>query len=648
MGSAFTRDPVTGERVVVIEAVRGLGDHLASGEQIGERWNVARGAEQITDLGVLTAAQAQAVADLALRCERETGRPQDVEWAILGDEILLLQARPITTLDEVEPIPMNEEAPPGPWEWDSAHNRLPMTPLTASVFTEGFERGSRRLAETYGAPIRQLSMRIINGYLYVQVVPPAGKPGSPFPPKPVMRALFRIVPLLRSRKRAAREAMEQRVDRSLLHEWRADVGPRITSTVDTWLDLDRAALTNEQLARLVVEAAELAREVFGWNMVTDPAYLFPLSDLHDFVESTLGGGMETATRLLAGASPSAYRDSVASLAGSLSEEGRATIVGDDGDVIGRLETTDPDFVRAYRAHLHDHGLRVLGFDLSAKTLLEQPDLELARIATMPRQDDPTAGAEQLASELSDSLNSEEAARFGRLVSEARDTYPIREEGEAVHARVLGINRLIALEVGRRMAWEKDLSDPVHVVFLSLDEITGWLQEPSDQAAVVRTRRGQHAWAKGRSPEAHLGGEAPMPDPEIFPTDVQRIMKAISLIITHDQRPAELAEGVDGVAASPGVHTGQVRIVMDPDDLGKVQPNDVLVAPITATPWEVVFPMIGALVTEGGGLLSHPAIVAREYGLPAVVGCEGALSRFRDGQMVVVDGAAGTVTAIEGA
>ena len=138
----------------------------------------------------------------------------------------------------------------------------------------------------------------------------------------------------------------------------------------------------------------------------------------------------------------------------------------------------------------------------------------------------------------------------------------------------------------------------------------------------------------------------MPEPDIFPEEVQRIMKALSLVITHDSRPAELAEGEDGMAASPGVHTGPVRIVMGPEDFGKVQPNDVLVAPITASPWEVLFPLIGALVTEGGGLLSHPAIVAREYGLPAVVGCEGALSRFHDGQLVVVDGAAGTVAAVE--
>jgi pyruvate,water dikinase len=119
-----------------------------------------------------------------------------------------------------------------------------------------------------------------------------------------------------------------------------------------------------------------------------------------------------------------------------------------------------------------------------------------------------------------------------------------------------------------------------------------------------------------------------------------------MIITHDARPASLAEGVDGVAASPGVYTGPARLVAGPEQFDKVQSGDVLIAPLSTSPWEVLFPHVGALVTEGGGLLSHPAIVAREYSLPAVVGCEGAMSRFHDGQLVRVDGAAGTVTPLE--
>lgn len=644
-GIAFTRDPVTGERVIVVEAVAGLGDRLAAGERRGESWRLGAELGRIDDLGVLTQDQARAVADVAARCEEIAGVPQDIEWAISSGEVVLLQARPITTIDDIEPIPMDDTPPPGPWEWDSTHNRRPFTPLTASVFAEGFARASRRLAETYGAPIKQLSMRTINGYLYIQVVPPLGKPGAPSPPKPVMRVLFSVVPVLRKRKAAARRAVRERVDRRLHREWLDSVAPRIEASIDGWLDLDISTLSDNRLRSLIGDAVELQRETFEWNMATDPAYLMPLADLNQFVEEQLDVGIATTIRLLAGASPSAYAASVSALAEEMPEEVRAAIVA--GARIGDLENIDPVFVDAYRSHLRVHGLRVLGFDLSYRVLLEEPELELGRIATMPRLNDPTTEAEELAARLRGDLDGAAVPRFDALLAEARRTYPIREQGEAVHARAMGILRLGVLEAGSRMVDQGHLDDAEHVFFLTLDELLGWLRSPSDVSDTVRTRRGQHLWALGQSPRASYGGDAPLPDIDGFPEDVQRIMRVIELITTHDQHPADLAEGADGVAASPGVYTGPVRLVDGPEEFHKVQAGDVLVAPITMSPWEVLFPHIGALVTEGGGLLSHPAIVAREYGLPAVVGCEGAMHRFRDGQIVQVDGASGTVTPVEG-
>ena len=166
-------------------------------------------------------------------------------------------------------------------------------------------------------------MRAINGYLYIQVVPPAGKAGSPSPPKPVIRALFRVSPSLRRRTKAARQALEQRTDQRLVQQWHNEIRPKVESTLGRWLDLDPAGLTNDQLAERFVETIELQRDTFDWNMVTDPAYLFPLSDLHDFVVAELGGGMETTTRLLAGASPSDL-PRIACLAGA------STLTGDSG------------------------------------------------------------------------------------------------------------------------------------------------------------------------------------------------------------------------------------------------------------------------------------------------------------------------------
>jgi pyruvate,water dikinase len=98
----------------------------------------------------------------------------------------------------------------------------------------------------------------------------------------------------------------------------------------------------------------------------------------------------------------------------------------------------------------------------------------------------------------------------------------------------------------------------------------------------------------------------------------------------------------GFAVSPGSYEGPVRIVRSEDDLAKVQQGEVLVAVSTGPTFNLVLPLIGALVTERGGVLSHAAIVSREYGLPGVVGCVGATTLLRDGQRVRVDGETGEV------
>jgi pyruvate,water dikinase len=101
-------------------------------------------------------------------------------------------------------------------------------------------------------------------------------------------------------------------------------------------------------------------------------------------------------------------------------------------------------------------------------------------------------------------------------------------------------------------------------------------------------------------------------------------------------------GVRGVAACPGRYTGPVRVVTDETEFGKLQPGDVLVCPETTAAWSLLFPSVGALVTDTGGLLSHPAIIAREYRVPAVLATGNATRLLRDGQIVTVDGFTGEV------
>ena len=98
----------------------------------------------------------------------------------------------------------------------------------------------------------------------------------------------------------------------------------------------------------------------------------------------------------------------------------------------------------------------------------------------------------------------------------------------------------------------------------------------------------------------------------------------------------------GIPASAGEYTGSVRVVRDESQFDRIRPGDVLVCPITSPVWSVLFPSIGALVTDTGGVLSHPAIIAREYGIPAIVATGSATSRLTDGDLVTVSGSTGIV------
>jgi pyruvate,water dikinase len=95
--------------------------------------------------------------------------------------------------------------------------------------------------------------------------------------------------------------------------------------------------------------------------------------------------------------------------------------------------------------------------------------------------------------------------------------------------------------------------------------------------------------------------------------------------------------------SPGAYEGTARVVRDEDDFELVQPGDVMVCPITSPVWSVVFPSLGALVCDGGGAMSHPAVIAREFGIPAVVATVSGTTTITDGSRVRVDGRSGHVT-----
>jgi pyruvate,water dikinase len=132
-------------------------------------------------------------------------------------------------------------------------------------------------------------------------------------------------------------------------------------------------------------------------------------------------------------------------------------------------------------------------------------------------------------------------------------------------------------------------------------------------------------------------------PPAFVGNVSRVMRSIpgSFARMIGARPSDAAL-VSGSPASPGRVTGSVRVVRGVDDFDALQPGEILVAPLTAPAWTPLFTKAAAVVTDVGSAASHASIIAREYGIPAVVGCGDATARLRTGMRVTVDGSTGNV------
>jgi pyruvate,water dikinase len=171
--------------------------------------------------------------------------------------------------------------------------------------------------------------------------------------------------------------------------------------------------------------------------------------------------------------------------------------------------------------------------------------------------------------------------------------------------------------------------------------------PSADELAERYRRRTSQTAKDAPPT--LGGPPPpAPDPSRLPPAAARVARAMGIAMgaVFGSSEAEHEEHLlRGLAASGGVYEGVARLIGGPDEFGRIVQGDVLVTQSTTEAFNILLPLLGAIVTDAGGLLSHSAIVAREYGIPGVVGTRDATDRISDGARVRVDGDAGEVTVL---
>jgi pyruvate,water dikinase len=213
-------------------------------------------------------------------------------------------------------------------------------------------------------------------------------------------------------------------------------------------------------------------------------------------------------------------------------------------------------------------------------------------------------------------------------------------------------RRVALQVGRRLVERGQLAAVDDVFFLETQDARSALFDGADRRDTARVAKGERAWAMAH-PGPYAYGDSPPGEPpfDLLPPPARLVNQGVlwGLAQLFGEPWSVQQEGVvAGTPASPGRYTGTVRVVMGEHQFSKIRAGDVVVCPTTSPAWSVVFPSMGALVTDGGGILSHPAIIAREHGIPAVVGAGNATAVLEDGQRVTVDGSRGVVELADGA
>jgi phosphohistidine swiveling domain-containing protein len=660
-GVAFTANPVTGDPETLVSAVRGLGDRLVGGEATSDEWVVRDGrAERGSGSeDAIDADAARRIADLAARVEATLGAPQDIEWAIAGDELFLLQARPITALPrkpEIDPPTV------GYWMKDDGHYPMPLTPFGASVYIPAIVAGVTPMCDDFGVLFEGIDQRSLGGEVYMRPIPIGGKE-SKAPPWWVLWLAARLAPPLRRRARIADEAIRSGLADRLVDRWYGEWRDAFRQGGAALRARNLRALSDDELLGHLEEAIDLLGRGQTVHFSLFGPYVLGTYELGVACQELLGWSPLEALTLLTGTSEasSAPGRALAGLAESIAvrPEAREVVERDAGALLTRMRAVAPDIAAAIEGYLDDHGHRTLSYDPGDPTLAERPELlagllrdrlgrSPAGAGTIPGE---TGRAEALARARAALVQrtAGERDRFEQALAAAERVYPTREDNIALVDNVpAGLLRYAMVEFGRRLAERGVIAGVEDAAFLEVEELRGALQGgASDLRSVVARRRAERAWVVAHPGPASYG-EDPGPPPDLrgLPPALRHVMSALMWMmgIMIKPAPVELADGqVAGIAGSPGRHTGPVRIIRDETEFGRLRLGDVLVCPITTPSWSVLFSQAGALVTDGGGVLAHAAIIAREYGIPAVVATKDATRRLTDGQLVTVDGSAGVVS-----
>ncbi|HEX5042280.1 MAG TPA: PEP-utilizing enzyme [Candidatus Polarisedimenticolaceae bacterium] len=544
-------------------------------------------------------------------------------------------------MSATRPAPLHLEPPaPGFWELDPVHFPRPATRYWAEMHPEPFKRGTSEFARGYGMLIDGIEMSYVQGFAYKTVRPvPAGE--------------------IPQRFARAAEVLEQKYWNEQLRDWDQTFKPAAVKAHRAIQAVDPDALSDTALAEHLVRCRDHHVQMIYQHMRFTAAAIVPVGDFLAHVGDWTGLPPSELLGLMRGTSPVSAGAS-AELAGMIAairkDPTAQTLLAseeDAGKTLEALRALDGGTGTAVSGYLDVVGYRLLdGFDISNPTALELPHALLRAIrGAMEERADHTTDVEARIAEVRARVPEPHRSAFDALVDEARGMYRIRDErGVFSDIWASGLMRRAALAAGRRVAAKGRIHEPAHFVDAGIEEMKALLLSTGGPSADELAERARYRAAHTAKDVPLTLGPPPPPPPDLagLPPHVQRLMRATMVALgalfgssdaQHDQ------DKLRGLAASRGVYEGPARRVNGPTEFGRIVKGDVLVTQSTTEAFNILLPLLGGIVTDSGGLLSHAAIVAREYGIPGVVGTREATDRIPDGVRVRVDGNKGEVTVL---
>lgn len=661
-GVAFSADPLTGRRGrVAISAVAGLADRLVGGEENGEDWAVE--GDRVTPPGgpgapaALSDADARAIAALARRAEAYFGAPQDIEWALEGERLHLLQSRPVTT--PLRPAPAPDDTL-RVFDNSNIVESYPglVSPLTFSFASYAYDRVYRAFVRLLGLPPARIAANapvfanlltridgrvyyaLDNWYRALAMLPGFGLTkgymeammgvAEPLPeeltrllaPPPTNRAADAL--------RIARTALGLAWQAALLPRTRRRFYARLETALSSGLDTRTASLTD--LAR---EYRTIERDLLDrWDA--------PL--VNDFLCMIAFGASRALLVRWAGEPGAAFHNEImigqgdivsaepvariAAMARIVRDGGLAEAIEAEG---GAAVARHPELKALFDGYLSKFGDRCTAeLKLESTPLTDDPAPLIAAIvagARRPERPDSARMEPDFAALLS---GRPVKARLARgLCAYARARVRDRENLRFERTRIFGRARRVFRAMGRELAALGALDTAEDVFNLTVPEVLGAVEGAmltQDLAPLARLRRAEMAAAAGR------------PDP---PERLTARGPAIAAVPPAAEKPAPAGAERLGKGCSAGTVTARARVIRDPKS-ESLAPGEILVARNTDPGWIAVFANAAAIVVERGSLLSHSAIVARELGIPCVVALPDATEWIASGETLEVDGATGRV------